>query len=760
MLPWLTSKRRLRPGVQETDLRTTIGERLRAEGVLNALQIAAVYAVVAFLILLLRHDVTSLRPGSFSRADVFARTDFQHFSPDALLAARQRAESAEPNVYKALRDPWQEVGDALLALPHRVRALKFEQLDVDLASVLDAASLARLQDYAEGERAEQWAASVRSYVESLRKTQIVILPDARREEELSMGRRIAIESIGIRPANATFGVSMIDSIAQRLETPAREHFLGPLVPKVVRLTMLQLAGEPTHDLDEAATAAARNLASAKVDESAGVVQYRAGQKIVPTGIIRESDWSLLRAEHRAFRQSLGSARYLQYAGLFGLCVLITMVASAYIAAYQPRIVRNPARGLGLALLSLSMLLVSQLAAISSQPIHVFAVGSTVLVAMVLAIAYDRRFAIGLTAIQSALVTLAANAPIDFFLVLLTGSATVALSMNDLRSRSKLVEVGGLGGVVLAVGTLVAGLLSADPVRFVVTDALYAGAAGLGTGFLVLGALPVIERVFRITTPMTLLELADTSHPLLRKLSREAPGTYNHSMQVAVLCEEAATEIGADALLARVGAYYHDVGKMNKADYFVENQRPGDTNRHIALSPNVSKMIIIGHVKDGWELARQHNLPTSLFPFIRAHHGTTVVEYFYHRAMKQEEARGGESDDIAADEFRYPGPKPRSREVGILMLADAAESATRSLDDPNAGRITDIVERITWDRIRDGQFDESELTMSDIERVKQTLIRTLIGIHHPRIAYPSDEKHQDEEGRHESPGDASSRSSVG
>src|SRR5688500_7910854 len=186
--------------------------------------------------------------------------------------------------------------------------------------------------------------------------------------------------------------------------------------------------------------------------------------------------------------------------------------------------------------------------------------------------------------------------------------------------------------------------------------------------------------------MTLLELADASQPLLKRLAIEAPGTYNHSLQVATLAEAAADAIGGNSLLCRVAAYYHDVGKINKADYFVENQSGGE-NRHLNLSPSVSLLIIIGYVKHGIELAREYNLPSSVLTFIQQHHGTTLVEYFYHRACTQKD---GDQPAISETQYRYPGPKPRSKEVAIVMIADAVESATRAMTEPNHNRVEVLV----------------------------------------------------------------------
>jgi putative nucleotidyltransferase with HDIG domain len=230
-------------------------------------------------------------------------------------------------------------------------------------------------------------------------------------------------------------------------------------------------------------------------------------------------------------------------------------------------------------------------------------------------------------------------------------------------------------------------------------------------------------------------LADASHPLLRRLSLEAPGTYNHSLQVATLSEEAAEAIGANALLCREASYYHDVGKINKPEYFVENQMDG-MNRHLNLDPNLSFLIILGHVKDGIELAREYNLPTSIFTFIQQHHGTTLVEYFYHRACTQQEQRDAGGPAVSDMQYRYPGPKPKSKEIAVVMLADAVESATRAMAEPTASRIESLVHDLAMKRLMDGQFDECDLTMRDLAAIEKSLVKTLLGIYHGRIAYPS------------------------
>jgi putative nucleotidyltransferase with HDIG domain len=235
--------------------------------------------------------------------------------------------------------------------------------------------------------------------------------------------------------------------------------------------------------------------------------------------------------------------------------------------------------------------------------------------------------------------------------------------------------------------------------------------------------------------MTLLELADVSHPLLRRLSVEAPGTYNHSLQVATIAEAAAENIRVNSLLCRVASYYHDVGKINKPDYFCENQAGGQ-NRHMNLSPSVSLLIIIGHVKDGVELAKEYNLPTSIIHFVQQHHGTTLVEFFYHQALTQQEQKSPDHPAVSEVQYRYPGPKPRSKEAAIVMIADAVESATRAMQEPTPNRIESLVEDIVMKRLLDGQFDDCDLTMHDIQQVQRSCVKSLLAIYHGRIPYPS------------------------
>jgi len=248
--------------------------------------------------------------------------------------------------------------------------------------------------------------------------------------------------------------------------------------------------------------------------------------------------------------------------------------------------------------------------------------------------------------------------------------------------------------------------------------------------IVLGVLPIFEYLFKTVTNISLLELADFNHPLLQRMTLEAPGTYHHSLIVGNLSDAACRAIGANSLLARIGAYYHDIGKLEKAEYFSENQEIA-ASKHDSLSPDMSKLIIMNHVKDGVDLARKYKLNPVIIDFILQHHGNSLVYYFYRRALENL----SEDEVIKEEGFRYPGPKPNSRETAIVLLADSVEAATRALHDPTPAKVEEVVHKMINNRFIDGQLDECELTLKDIEKISSVFIRMLTAVYHSRLSYP-------------------------
>jgi hypothetical protein len=352
--------------------------------------------------------------------------------------------------------------------------------------------------------------------------------------------------------------------------------------------------------------------------------------------------------------------------------------------------------------------------------------------MTIAIAYHQELALLLSASVALVVVLSLRHDLDSMVILLAGVSAAILMLKSIRTRSKLLYVGLTSGLVVTLTTLGVGTLSGFYPGLVILSLKY-GLWVVIAGSLMTCLLPFIERMFDVQTDISLIELGDPAHPLLQELVRRAPGTYNHSITVASLAESAAESIGCRGLLVRVGAYFHDIGKMLKPGYFIENQGQGD-NRHESLVPAMSTLVIIAHVKDGADLARQHHLPESMIDFIQQHHGTTLVEYFYRRASQQsaEKPDGGEVDESA---FRYPGPKPLTKEAGVLMLSDAVESASRVLVEPTPARIENLVHEITMKRLLDGQFDECGLTLQEVHLIQESLVKSLTAVYHGRVKYP-------------------------
>ncbi|MEM9587328.1 MAG: HDIG domain-containing metalloprotein [Planctomycetota bacterium] len=379
----------------------------------------------------------------------------------------------------------------------------------------------------------------------------------------------------------------------------------------------------------------------------------------------------------------------------------------------------------------------------------------VLASIIAGAVYGRELGLLLMVAACLCVTLLLGAGLDSLVVFLAACTACVLLLGRIRTRTHFLYVGGAAAGITAATVVGAGVITGEMLSVTeiqdTAQQLYHGPtfgpvlsnlfrqAGWAIGCIMVsatamtGLLPLVEKGFGIQTDLSLLELGDASHPLLRRLAQRAPGTYNHSINVASMAEAAADSIGANGLLVRVGAYFHDIGKMFKPEYFIENQSSG-VNQHDTLQPAMSTLVIIAHVKDGADLARNHRLPEPIIDFIMQHHGTTLVEYFYREASKRsEEDPNGES--VSDKDFRYPGPKPQTREAAVLMLADTVESASRTLVDPTPARIQGLVDAIAQKKVADGQFDECGLTFSQLHRVRQSLVKSLTAIYHARVKYP-------------------------
>jgi cyclic-di-AMP phosphodiesterase PgpH len=452
----------------------------------------------------------------------------------------------------------------------------------------------------------------------------------------------------------------------------------------------------------------------------------------------------------------------EFDALLPICAVVLLTSmgmGVYIYHYQVRMIRNHARAVIMTVLFVLFLIATKVGVISANSVWATgcATGTAVMVAIILTIAYDQRFAIEMGIFYSLYVCLALSgvageayqiSGIYLFFVMVTGVVSAGFSLREIRTRMKLLEVSTLTASMVFVMAVSVGCLAApggiEVLDFskIIMVAGYHAAFAFIVGLVIHSFLPLLEKLFRIATSMTLLDYSDANQPLLKKLVMDAPGTFSHSLLIGSIAETAADAIGCNGLLCRVGAYYHDIGKLNKPSYFIENQG-GTENRHKELSPTMSQLIIVGHVKDGIEMAKEYKLPVVLRQFIATHHGTTLIEPFFNQAKKKHEAptNGGPGQKPkeappSESEFRYAGPKPETKEAAIVMLADSVEGAVRSLAEVTPSKVETVVHNMAMKRLQDGQFDECDITLRELSRVEAGISKALAGHYHGRIAYPN------------------------
>lgn len=434
------------------------------------------------------------------------------------------------------------------------------------------------------------------------------------------------------------------------------------------------------------------------------------------------------------------AEPLALAGLLLQIAFVLGVLGLYVRRVQPKEVQHP-RSMALlgvvilvtlALVRGALLLAASLAQRFPQ-IPVVALHHAVPVPVggaLLAVLFNSRLAFAGSLAISILAALMVGAPFPFFLFAFVGSLMAVFATAGQQDRGAFFRAGGWVGAAnlytLAAFALVEG--GGQGIPWAAAGSLL---NGLFVAVLATGLLPPLEYLFEATTNFRLLELSNLNHPVLKHLILTAPGTYYHSVMVGTLAEAAAEAVEANSLLCRVGAYYHDIGKTKKPAYFIENQ-PDALNRHDKLAPHLSTLVVMSHVKEGIELAEAYGLPPAIVDLIPQHHGTRLVHYFY------EKAKAGMEPDlrrIPEGEYRYPGPKPQTREAAILMLADAVEAASRTLTEPTPARIQGATQRIMNGILTDGQLDECDLTLRDLHVVEESFVRVLTGIFHHRVDYP-------------------------
>ncbi|MFQ5911623.1 MAG: HD family phosphohydrolase [Nitrospinota bacterium] len=560
--------------------------------------------------------------------------------------------------------------------------------------------------------------------------------------EAHTGKGISIQVVGEKGLQEVSDIHRFRDLkeaAQGLAALARQSEIGS--NRRERRHIVLLASrllEPNLTVNRQATESLREKARQEAKPvffqiKKGEMIAREGERLIPQQVVKLRGLA-------AQEEKRGFVGYILGTAL--LIAIALTLAAIYLLRFKAKLVQSPRRVVLMGVILLGTVILIQafmqvgltfsealgnVDALSYYYAIPFATG-----AMLAAILLDLEVALLFSALTAFLAGFLLPQTFGLPLAALVGGLVASFRVRYYRRRSSILMTGLLVGVanvavVVALHLVEGSLLSTDG-WFVVLMGITGGAIA---GIIVSASLPLLESMFSITSDIKLLELGDMDHALLRQLVMRAPGTYHHSVVVGSLAEEAAERIGANPLLVRVAAYYHDIGKIRKPEYFIENLSVAE-NKHDRLAPRMSALILISHVKDGIEMARNHKLPEQIIDFIPQHHGTSPISYFYNKALQME---GSSHKTVNEDDFRYPGPKPQSRETGILLLADGVEAASRTLVDPTPARIHNVVRNIVARIFAQGQLDDCELTLRDLNLITQAFVRILTGIFHQRVVYP-------------------------
>ncbi len=709
-------------------------------------------AVLAALIVTGGGPQLGLRPGQRIDRGLTARVDLRIADDVQTAKMRIRASQTSPNYYKLDTTLLENIRGRLLNALVLARAnvedaenLRREADKTDV--VLDQAGANELIRQATlGDDAE-YGRFVDSLIRKLRVKPLVAPPEGTSGLRPAASRSALIdpEAPQDRSEQLVF-TNDTESVARIINevTLVFPDALRPSMAETLRglLTPTVPEGETPRVIPLYLFDTARTLKAAQEAEDEVKQQYREyprGELLVAAGTLTAADVALLKIEDSAYRaaqvKSGSNTATLASLGRIGLVLAVVLGCVIFVSRYHPKAFFRNLRWTTMTLALLAILAVTRFFWVAGDTSPYFAVGAQAFAACLLGLAYAHVAVFAVCAALAILMTMVVEQEVAFLITALAASGALVFGLREVRVRGKIVAVGALAGALAFAISMAAELFQGQSLAFALRESLWGGLTTLLAAFVMEGILPGMERIFGLATGMTLLEWSDPNKKLLRTMAAEAPGTFNHSLIVATLAEAAAEAIGANGLLARAGAYYHDIGKINKPDYFVENQTPG-INAHDRLSPAMSLLIIVGHVKDGVEMAKEYALPKPLHPFIAEHHGTTLVEYFYHAARKQ---RKDDAQAVSESEFRYPGPKPQSRETAVVMLCDGVEGAVRAMTEPTPNRIETVVSDIVRKRLMDGQLDECDLTFRELAEIERTLVNRLCSIYHARIAYPEKEE---------------------
>lgn len=494
---------------------------------------------------------------------------------------------------------------------------------------------------------------------------------------------------------------------------------------------------PNLKFSEEDTEARLQEALSEISETKGAVTQ--GQVIIRRGdLVNSERANILRslAEARS-ENATNIEKWVRFAGQLVIIIAVTLVFFMYIYLYRRKITSDNSLFflvfLTLGLVSFAAGLINYLDIADPYIIPV------AIAPIVLTIIFDSRVGLVSSIMLASLLGLIHGNSFEYIVATFTACSLGVFSVRDIKDRSQFFFT--TPGIVFITYVIVVGSFNVAALSgwdMFLSDLMYIAISAV----FILFTYPIIlifEKIFGITTDFTLIELGDTNQPLLKDLMNKAPGTFHHSLQVANLSESAASAIGANSLLCRVGSLYHDIGKMIKPDYFIENQTKG-TNDHDKLKPQMSAMVIKAHVSEGVKMAEEHDLPGNIIDFIKTHHGTSVIRYFYEKAKEDENMKSM----LQEDQFRYEGPLPSTKETGILLLADGIEAASRAMKNPTYSKLENLVNRMVDDRVSEGQLSHCPLTFRHLQVIKETFLNILVGVYHSRVEYPEDSNKQQDD----------------
>ena len=509
-----------------------------------------------------------------------------------------------------------------------------------------------------------------------------------------------------------------DNIERRIEDVYTDADLSVFASLPVRQ---YLKGNLLYDAD------ATNAALQAAADAVPPITYKQNQTVVVEGdVVTEAQMAVL---GELGLVDGGETDYLLYIGMFLFIALLFGVYTVYLVQFESDILADTRKLVILATISILIVAIAvPLARLDSRIIPVFfgTMLACVLVSQKSALALGVFLAFIVGAICSWDTGLLSDTMLRTLMMTIIGGSVSVFALHRPGHRGSLIYAGLLAGGVNVLMVVLMSLIASTPFDVLLIDSTYALGSGLLAGVLAIGTLPIWEAIFRVSTPAKLLELSNPNHPLLKRLTIEAPGTYHHSILTANLAEAGADAVGANAILCRVGAYYHDVGKLKNPKFFKENQK--SENPHDMLDPRESARIITSHLTNGLELAQKYKLPRDVQKIMAQHHGDTVVAYFFHKAQE-----AGMNPDEAA--YRYPGTKPTTKESAVVMLADCVEAAVRSMDDPDKEQVKEMINKLIRDKYNDGQLDDCPLGRRDLNTLAKAFLNTFNGAFHERIKYP-------------------------